>query len=241
MKTNSQRYQPRSLQSYRILSYILLLALTHHGFRASAFVQSFVAANSHSEATSLSSRSDDFPTEDNNSEEETRHYQINVDEVPLSQTFQKGVVLQRAGDREGALDAYNEFLKAAQSHDVDPSLYAEVYANMGAVYAMKGKGSVRPNDQVRIDYRTKAKDAFTEAVKYRPGLGSAWVNLALLTLAEGKEMGGGEQSKVVSALKEARSCCVRALGMDNEDERSRSLANKLVIDIDAMIKQSGST
>jgi hypothetical protein len=51
-------------------------------------------------------------------------------------------------------------------------------------------------------------------------------------------MGGEDVSKVGNVLHEARSCCVRALGMDNEDERSRALANKLVGDIDGMIKQT---
>jgi hypothetical protein len=65
------------------------------------------------------------------------------------------------------------------------------------------------------------------------------VNLALLVLAEGKELGNSvtEQSKVMNSLKEARQCCERALGMDNEDERSRSLANKLIGDVDSMIRQ----
>ena len=122
-------------------------------------------------------------------------------------------------------------------HDVDPSLYAEVYANMGAVYAMEGRDN---GDDVerRRELRSKAKSCFQNAVEYRPGLGSAWVNLALLMLAEGKEMGVEDVSKVGNLLQEARSCCVRALGMDNEDERSRALANKLVGDIDGMMKQT---
>ena len=127
----------------------------------------------------------------------------------------------------------------AQFHDVDPLLYAEVYANMGAVYAMQGKDA-NSNEGKKNEARIKAKEALTEAVKYRPSLGSAWVNLALILLAEGKEMGvSGEPFKVESTLKEARRYCVRALGMDNEDERSRALANKLVVDIDSMMKQAG--
>ena len=109
---------------------------------------------------------------------------------------------------------------------------------MGAIYAMQGGGTDIDNE-LKIELRTKAKEAFKEAVNYRPSLGSAWVNLALLILAEGKEMGNtlSEQSKVKNVLKEARQCCERALGMDNEDERSRALANKLVGDIDSMMRQ----
>eukprot|EP00578_Thalassiosira_sp_NH16_P024841 CAMPEP_0181100954 /NCGR_PEP_ID=MMETSP1071-20121207/13482_1 /TAXON_ID=35127 /ORGANISM="Thalassiosira sp., Strain NH16" /LENGTH=165 /DNA_ID=CAMNT_0023183745 /DNA_START=394 /DNA_END=888 /DNA_ORIENTATION=- len=157
-----------------------------------------------------------------------------MEEVPLAQIFQKAVVLQRSGDRDGALREYEQFLKVATVHDVDPSLYSEVHANMGAIYAMQGKGGGTDIDnELKSELRIKAKEAFKEAVNYRPSLGSAWVNLALLLLAEGKEMGISlsEQSKVKNALSEARQCCERALGLDNDDERSRALANKLVGDI----------
>lgn len=109
---------------------------------------------------------------------------------------------------------------------------------MGAIYAMQGKGSETTTD-VKIQLRLQAKESFQMAVKYRPSLGSAWVNLALLVLVEGKELGNSvtEQSQVMNSLKEARQCCERALGMDNEDERSRSLANKLIGDIDTMIRR----
>jgi tetratricopeptide (TPR) repeat protein len=158
--------------------------------------------------------------------------QFSMEEVPLNQIFQKAVVLQRMGDRTGALREYNHFLQVAETHDVDPALFAEVYANTAAIYAMQGKGAADSKEM-----RVKAKEAFQQALKYRPGLGSAWVNLALLQLADGKELGANEQEKVKSVLKEARSCCERALGLDNDDERSRSLANKLIGGIDTMLKQ----
>lgn len=163
---------------------------------------------------------------------------FSMEEVPLNQIFKKAVVLQRSGDRSGALREYQQFLKVADSNDVDPSLYSEIHANMGAIYAMQGKGT-DISDELKAELRIKAKDAFKEAVNYRPSLGSAWVNLSLLILAEGKELGNSlnEQSKVKNALNEARQCCERALGMDNDDERSRALANKLVGDIDSMMKQ----
>jgi len=53
--------------------------------------------------------------------------QFSMEEVPLNQIFQKAVVLQRSGDRDGALDQYNQFLKVAESHDVDPSLYVSLF------------------------------------------------------------------------------------------------------------------
>ena len=48
---------------------------------------------------------------------------FSMEEVPLAQIFQKAVVLQRSGDRSGALREYQQFLNVAKSHDVDPSLY----------------------------------------------------------------------------------------------------------------------
>ena len=115
---------------------------------------------------------------------------------------------------------------------------AEVHANMGAIFAMQGKGS-EISTHLKTKFRSQAKESFQMAVQFRPSLGSAWVNLALLVLAEGKELGNsiGERAQVLYSLKEARQCCERALGMDNEDEQSRSLANKLIGDIDSMIRQ----
>ena len=53
--------------------------------------------------------------------------QFSMEEVPLNQIFQKAVVLQRSGDRDGALAQYKQFLKVAESHDVDPSLYVSFF------------------------------------------------------------------------------------------------------------------
>jgi len=177
----------------------------------------------------------DMSGDDNDNDVVSGSSHFSMEEVPLNQIFQKAVVLQRMGDRTGALREYNHFLQVAETHDVDPVLYAEVYANMAAIYAMQGKGASDVVDSKEM--RVKAKDSFQQALKYRPSLGSAWVNLALLQLAEGKELGAHEQEKVKRVLKEARSCCERALGLDNDDERSRSLANKLIGDIDTMLKQ----
>ena len=144
------------------------------------------------------------------------------------------IVLQRTGvDRAGALKAYTHFLQVAELHEVEPHLYAEVFANMGALYAMEAKDT---NARTRKELRDKAKSSFRKAVEYRPGLGSAWVNLALIIMADGKE--SVDALAVENVLEEARSCCERALGLDNDDERSRSLANKLIGDIDIMMKQN---
>ena len=160
-----------------------------------------------------------------------------IEDVPLNQIFQKAVVLQRMGDRTGCLAEYERFITVAKSNDVDPCLYAEVYANIGAIYAMRASASA---DMVtKKELRGKAKYSFQEALKYRPSLCSTYVNLSLLLLSEGKELGNSqsEQVQVKELLREARQCCERALGMDNDDERSRALAYKLIGDIDKMMKQ----
>ena len=157
-----------------------------------------------------------------------------MEEIPLSQIFQRAMVLQRTGvDRAGALKAYTHFLQVAELHEVEPHLYAEVFANMGALYAMEAKDA---NAGTRKELRDKAKSSFRKAVEYRPGLGSAWVNLALIIMADRKE--SVDALAVENVLEKARSCCERALGLDNDDERSRSLANKLIGDIDIMMKQN---
>ena len=182
---------------------------------------------------------------------------------PLNRIFQRAVVLQRMGDRSGCLREYEKFITVANVHDVDPMLYAEVHVNVGAIYAMRAgrRRKDRPDEASssaedyndggeedegeeeildKAELRKRAKESFGMAVRYRPDLGSAWVNLALVILSEGKESGGndGERSTDVKrCLTEARQCCERALGMDNDDERSRALAMRLIGDIDSMMRQ----
>lgn len=181
---------------------------------------------------------DDNQIADSRIRQTTTNFEL-IEDVPLNQIFQKAVVLQRMGDRNGCLAQYERFITVAQSHDVDPSLYAEVYANIGAIYAMQASALAADNMVTKKELRGKAKYSFQEAVKYRPSLCSTYVNLSLLLLSEGKELGNSqsEQLQVKELLREARQCCERALGMDNDDERSRALAYKLIGDIDKMMKQ----
>jgi len=175
---------------------------------------------------------------------------------PLDRIFWRAVVLQRMGDRSGCLREYEKFLSMARMHDVDPTLYTEVHANVGAIYAMRAGGR---KDRIDVattsaeDYdddekeeeellegaelRTRAKESFGMAVRYRPDLGSAWVNLALVILSEERELGVNDGIAMKKCLAEARQCCERALGMDNDDERSRALAMRLIGDIDTMTRQ----
>ena len=217
-----------------------------HGFASSS---SIIAINQRSSRTTSfvrqgpASKVDDYANMDDDDNNESRirpstnpKFDL-IEDVPLNQIFQKAVVLQRMGDRTGCLAEYERFITVAQSHDVDPCLYAEVYANIGAIYAMQA--SALADMVTKKELRGKAKYSFQEAIKYRPSLCSTYVNLSLLLLSEGKELGNSqsEQVQVKELLREARQCCERALGMDNDDERSRALAYKLIGDIDKMMKQ----
>jgi tetratricopeptide (TPR) repeat protein len=214
-----------------------------HGFAS----LSIIAMQQRSSRTSTSFVRQGLADEDNNNNNENRirpstnsNFEL-IEDVPLNQIFQKAVVLQRMGDRTGCLAEYERFITVAQSHDVHPSLYAEVYANIGALYAMQASAASSTDvvNNTRKELREKAKYSFQEAIKYRPSLCSTYVNLSLLLLSEGKELGNtqSEQIQVKELLREARQCCERALGLDNDDERSRSLAYKLIGDIDKMMKQ----
>ena len=145
-----------------------------------------------------------------------------AEDEPLSSRFQRAVVLQRAGDHISALKEYETFIKAAESCDVSPELYAEVHVNMGAIYT-------------KLKDRNEARDNFQKALRYRE-LGSAHVNLALLALADGQM--SRDPSDGIKALKEARMHCLQALEID-DDVHSMNGARRLLKDVENMLQQSG--
>ena len=58
--------------------------------------------------------------------------------VSLKSQFERALVLQRAGDLDGALDEYKAFIDAARVHEVPPAAYAEVRGNVGARLLNRG-------------------------------------------------------------------------------------------------------
>lgn len=172
----------------------------------------------------------------------------NNDDEPLSFRFQRAVVLQRAGEYTDALQEYQMFVKAAESCNVSPELYAEVHVNMGAIF-MKWKNW------------SEARTNFEKALNYREdnNMASAHVNLALLTLAEGRQQAAMSSSSSLSqassqkemndisrqCLKQAWGHCKQALSSVNQDDddmvhsATRMAATRLMRDIEAMLKQIG--
>jgi tetratricopeptide (TPR) repeat protein len=145
-------------------------------------------------------------------------------EEPLSVMFQRAVVLQRAGSHEDALDEYTLFLKAAKQCQVDPSMYAEVYGNMGALYLRKQQYDL-------------AREHLQLALDYRPKLGTAHVNLAVVALQQASATSATtslEANEAIVLVESAKNHCNNALDC-NTDPRSVAMAQRLLEDIDKML------
>jgi tetratricopeptide (TPR) repeat protein len=141
-------------------------------------------------------------------------------EEPLSLMFQRAVALQRSGATDECLKEYETFIKAATQCDVSPIMYAEVLANMGAVWMKRGDAA-------------KAQEHFHMALQHRQ-LGTAHVNLALLALQQGSKT--MDSSKGMDALQKAKTHCQQALQL-KDDLQSRMTAERLLRDIDRMLEQ----
>lgn len=144
-------------------------------------------------------------------------------EEPLSVIFQRGVVLQRSGDHEGALKEYKLFIKAAEGCGVSPDMFAEVHVNIGAVYFKD------------IENEDLAKHHFELAIGYRP-VGTAYVNLALIALRKGASSGNSDPATGRACLEEARTNLETAIEL-GDTEQSKMAAIKLLEDVKAITKQ----
>ena len=144
-------------------------------------------------------------------------------EEPLSVIFQRGVVLQRSGDHEGALKEYKLFIKAAEGCGVSPAMFSEVHVNIGAVYFKD------------IQNEELAKHHFELAIGYRP-VGTAYVNLALIALRKGASTGTNDPTAGRAYLEEGRSNLKKAIELD-DTEQSKTAAIRLLEDVEAITKQ----
>mmetsp|Transcript_15927 Transcript_15927/g.36741 ORF Transcript_15927/g.36741 Transcript_15927/m.36741 type:complete len:214 (-) Transcript_15927:625-1266(-) len=144
-------------------------------------------------------------------------------EEPLSVIFQRGLVLQRSGDHEGALKEYKFFIKAAEGCGVSPEMFAEVHVNIGAVYFKD------------IENEDLAKHHFELAIQYRP-IGTAYVNLALIALRKGSKAGASDPATGRECLVEARSNLEKAIGL-NDSEQTKAAAVQLLEDVNAIMGQ----
>jgi len=144
-------------------------------------------------------------------------------EEPLSVIFQRGVVLQRSGDHEGALKEYKFFIKAAEQCGVSPEMFAEVHVNIGAVYFKN------------LQDEDLAKHHFELAIGYRP-VGTAYVNLALIALRKGSKAGTSDPATGRKCLEEARSKLEKAIELD-DSEQSKTMALQLLQDVEAIMSR----
>lgn len=142
-------------------------------------------------------------------------------EEPLLVIFQRGLVLQRSGDHEGALKEYKFFIKAAEGCGVSPEMFAEVHVNIGAVYFKD------------IENEDLAKHHFELANGYRP-IGMAYVNLALIALRKGSFAGTSDPALGRECLEEARINLEKAIEL-NDSDQARMAAVKLLEDVDAIM------
>lgn len=150
-------------------------------------------------------------------------------EEPLITSFERAVVLQRAGQHDEAMKEYEFFLQAAgQCQDVvEPRMYAEVYGNMGALHLK------------RREY-AEAKASLETALRYRPKFGTAYINLAVVELqvASRVQTTSQEQAKVaMDQIQQAKEYCQDALDC-NSDPKSVTTAKKLLHDIETMLSSS---
>jgi len=144
-------------------------------------------------------------------------------EEPLSAIFRRAVVLQRSGDHVSALTEYQTFIKVAEQFKISPEMYAEVHVNMGGIFLkIKQYEEARKHFQIALDNRE---------------IGSAYVNLALLTLKQGQQ--STQPEKAVQALKEAKVYCTKAINLNDESDGFKT-ATKMLIDIDSMLSQAQS-
>ena len=136
-------------------------------------------------------------------------------EEALSVLFQRALVLQRSGEIDQALEQYDLFCKAAVQCDVNPSQYAEVHVNMGAIYLRKSD-------------RMLAKYHFDMALHHRPTMGKAHVNLAVLHLQHAQQQ--REKDKAMECLAAAKEHCQKAIAL-NDDSASVETATRLMKDV----------
>ena len=216
-----------SLQRIRLFpSFLLLLLLVHHHGEGDVHVGTASAFTITTTTTKTTIRrlSGKLSSSSLFSSSIPEGASLDGDE-PLSVLFQRAVVLQRSGDPQAALKEYQLFLKAAtqiseqNKEYLKPEMLAEVYNNVGAVY-------------VKLQQTDLAIEHLTKAVQVRK-LGTAYVNLALLTLQQGQQQQTSDPTK---ALQTAQTYCQEALALQ-DDSQSVATATKLLGDIERMLLQ----
>lgn len=186
----------------------------------------------------------------NNYDNQEDHHQPSVNkenEEPLSLMFQRAVAWQRSGQYNEALAEYQLIVKAAEQCRVDPSLYAEVHVNLGALY-------------LRQRNAAQARHHLETALQHRHDMGNVHVNLAVLLLQQlvmtSKNMTSSnptvgvapaeqqqqqqqkQKQSTLQVLHAAQEHCEQAMRIkDDENGRTHAMASKLLQDIASMKNQ----
>ena len=134
--------------------------------------------------------------------------------VSLKSQFERALVLQRAGDLDGALDEYKAFIDAAKSHDVPPAAYAEVRGNVGALLLKRG-------DLAEAAAELEASIALRDLATTR-------CNLAIIRMRQKDAAGAREHAR--AALR---------LG-DESDSRTGTVARRILADVEVLEDQASS-
>ena len=132
--------------------------------------------------------------------------------VSLKSQFERALVLQRAGDLDGALDEYKAFIDAAEEHDVPPAAYAEVRGNVGALLLKRG-------DLAEAAAELEASIALRDLATTR-------CNLAIIRIRQSDAAGAREHAR--AALR---------LG-DESDSRTGTVARRILADVEVLEDQA---
>ena len=132
--------------------------------------------------------------------------------VSLKSQFERALVLQRAGDLDGALDEYRAFIDAAEEHDVPPAAYAEVRGNVGALLLKRGD-------------LAEASAELEESIALRD-MATTRCNLAIIRMRQNDAAGAREHAR--AALR---------LG-DESDSRTGTVARRILADVEVLEDQA---
>lgn len=130
--------------------------------------------------------------------------------------FEEAIKLQNTGNFKDAISIYNSLISTMEDYCVPKKAMSEIYVNLGKISSQQ------------TDFKT-AKKHFEMALKHRPNLGTAHVNLALLALSQGKVTSVSTDSKNVKdktsvkresllvAIKHCRKALKQPIDHDDED------------------------
>lgn len=128
--------------------------------------------------------------------------------VSLKSQFERALVLQRAGDVDGALDEYRAFIDACEQNDVPAAAYAEVRGNVGALLLKRGDLEA-------------ASAELEESVALRD-MATTRCNLAIVRMRQSDASGAREHARAALRL------------ADESDDRTGMVARRVLSDVEVL-------